>query len=167
MLKLLHAQPVLGVELRSDLTGAYIDEQQWILPAPFGSSLAWFPTGYGVATRGKILTRATLVSGWPNTTLTGATIAGATSLPVASVVGFSPAIGSSVDVGSVTIYDGIATETVAVTAVGSTTVTCSACVNAHTSGAAVSALPADVKHVAILATSAFIRDQLAPPTRSS
>jgi hypothetical protein len=108
-------------------------------------------TGFGVSSRP--LVQVSYVNGYPNTLTTGTTTAGATTLPVASVLGIYP--------GSVlTIYDGPSTEAVIVAPTyvpGSLTLTLTApTASPHTPGVSVSALPPKVKQAVILLTAALI-----------
>jgi hypothetical protein len=125
-----------------DISGAWIERGQFQVP------VYW---------QGNVVVQPTYVSGWGNTTLTGSTTAGATSLPVADVTGFSPSLGAFAIGSQLTIYDADKTETVTLTGVSGSNVTCSATVNAHTAGACVSMLPGDIKQVAIMVTNAFLR----------
>lgn len=143
----------------TDLTGAFIDEGNWIIPSsPAGAVSPISSFGSGMSGRGsQVLTRLTTVSGWPNTTLASAPAVGATSFTVVSPVGFTPALGSDVADMTVTIFDGVNTETITVLSVAGSTLNCAPLGFAHTSGVAVSGLPGDVKEAAILAVSGFIR----------
>ena len=142
----------------SDLSGAFIDEGQWVIPNT-GVNAGGYPIQFGprVTAGGRLLAKLTVVSGWPNTTLTASAIAGATTITVASGAGFTPALGSDVASDSVQIIDGALTETVTVSSVAGNVLTVSALVNAHSSGAVVSSMPGAIKEAATLVTSAFIR----------
>lgn len=139
----------------SDLTGAWIDEEQFVIPAvsPYASAT---PIQFG-RPLGKILAKLTAVCGWPNTVLVGNPIQGATSITVASGVGFTPILGSICSDQTITIYDGANTEIITVSAVAGNVLTCSALAFAHSAGVAVSALPYDVKQAAIYATTGYVR----------
>lgn len=142
----------------SDLTGAFIDQQQWIVPSNV-LNVGW-PYTLGSAGRtGQILAKLTSVSGWPNTTIVSGGNAGSTALTVLSGAGFTPAVGSEVAEQTITIYDADHTEIITVSAVNGNVLTCSALVYAHAAGVAISGMPADVKQVAIDATTAFIRSR--------
>ena len=143
----------------SSIAGAFPDAQNWIIP-PSGIWASSAPVQLGSMRRGKLLVKLTFVAGWPNTLLTSSPTVGATSITVTDGTGFLPAVGAPVaDDFTVRIIDGEFTETITVTAVAGNVLTCSALVNAHSPGAVVSALPADVKLAVGWATSAFLRDR--------
>lgn len=138
------------------LTGAYIDEQDFVVPWPgvgsFGPQIQFAPSS-GM----PVLAVFTYVAGWPNTTLAATATAGAVALTVVSTVGM--VVGQTL-----TIVDADKTEQVAVTAITSATVVAvTATANLHTFAAgalaaiAVHAMPEDLKEAAILATSGFIK----------
>lgn len=99
------------------------------------------------------LVRVTYVNGFPNTLTTTATAAGVTALPVTSALGIFPGT-------TLTIYDGVSTETVTVAAgdvPGSLNLTLTAPTRfAHTAGVSVSALPPKVKEAVILLTASLL-----------
>lgn len=143
----------------SNLSGVWVDEREFVVPAVgFSSGSATVQLGPPAA-GSQIVARYTYVAGWPNTVLTGNVIATATSLPVASTL--------SMQVGQyLTIADADKTEDVVITGITSSTVVAvSALVNAHTAGTnaatavAVHAMPHDVKEAAILYVSAFITNR--------
>lgn len=141
------------------ITGAFIDEQQWIIPQASG---IWTSSSgsvqFGASTIGRLLAKLAHVTGWPNTTITSSpNNAGATTITVADPSGFTPFLGSVVADESVRIIDGALTETITVSAVNGSVLTISALANAHNAGTVVSMLPGDLKEAAIMATSAFLR----------
>lgn len=141
------------------LAASFVDEQQWVVPYA-GSVTTGFPIQLGGGRPGsRVLAKATVVSGYPNTTLTVASTAGQTSITVGSAVGFTPALGSVVADEQVTIIDGAKTETVTVTATAGNVLTVSALAYDHAIGVAVSAMPADVKEACTLAVSTLIRNR--------
>lgn len=140
----------------SDLSGAYVNHENWVIPAvSSGVSLS-----FG-STTGRFLAKLTHVAGWSNTVLTSSPIVGATSFTVANTAGFLPAPGSFVWGDDITIYDGVSTEVITVTAVVGSTLTCSPLTFSHSAGVAVSMLPSDIKEAAVMVTSAFIRSRQA------
>ena len=144
----------------TDLTGLFIEKKKWVT-APLGH----FATGmsslqFGAPTSDRELyTQWAYVGGYPHTTLAAASASGATSLTVANPVGITA--------GQVLrIWDPGAEEPMTVAAsyvAGSTEVTLAApLVNAHTTGAMVSALPpAAVLAVINYATAALMRPDTA------
>ena len=115
------------------------------------------------------LVRVTYVNGWPNTLTGAASVAGATTLPVAATTGI---FGGT----TLTIYDGPNTETITVSPLnvpGTLTLTLSAPLRfAHPAGVSVSALPPKVKQAVILlaaaltqtaGTDAIVLQQMAEP----
>lgn len=150
-----HAGNLVAV---SDLSGAFIDQENWVIPSTV-AGLGWpFSLGGGGA-RGQVLAKLTSVGGWPNTTIVSGGAQGSTALTVASGVGFTPALGSDVADQTITIYDADKTETITVTSVAGNVLTCSALAYTHVAGVAVSGLPGDVKEAATLVVSAFIRER--------
>lgn len=138
-----------------DLSGVYVDQEQWVIPTVSTGMYA-----SGGMSGSQVLARITAVSGWANTTTVSATSIGVSTITVADTSGFTPAVGSDPSSATVTIYDGASTETVTVTAATTTTITlASPTLFAHAARVAVSALPADLKWAAILATSAHIRSR--------
>lgn len=138
-------------------SGAFIDQEQWIISAGTGLWTSVGPLQFGASPSARVLVKVTHVAGWPNTTLTNNPGVAATSITVADGSGFAPALGSVVADDRVRIIDGEFTETVTVTAVNGLTLTVTPLQNAHSAGAVVSALPGDLKEAASLATSAFLR----------
>lgn len=142
----------------ASLASSFIDQQQYVLPFSAGA-LGW-PFSLGGGSKfGKLLISLTSVSGWPNTVLTSAPAAGATSFTVATAAGFTPQLGSPCVDQVFTIYDGASTEVVNVTSVAGATVNCTALAFSHTVGVCVSGLPADIKGVAVTVTSAYLRER--------
>lgn len=141
----------------SDLTGAFVDQQQWVIPT---GGYGTFPLSLGGWRGGRVLVRLTSVSAWANTTLTVAPAANATSITVADASGFTPAVGTPAYDAPITIYDGENTETITVLSVSGKVLTLATGLQfTHAIGVAVSASPADLKQAAILATSAHIRQR--------
>jgi len=136
-------------------------------PVTYGSS---FGSG------SRPLVNVTWVNGWPNTTLAGATIVGASSLTVTSALGVYP--GTTLTVYDVSTTGGTEHVTVASSYVtGSTTLPLVAPMGfAHATGISVSNLPPVVKEATILLTTALIQTRGAdalvlgstePPTQTS
>lgn len=139
----------------TDLTGAWVNEQQWVVPNTAAFSLVGLPVQFGSG-RGTVLAKLTAIGGWPNTTIVGAPAQGATVITVAQAAGFSPAVGSIPFDQSIIIWDGASTETVAVASVAGSVLTVAATQFAHAAGTVISGLPGDIKEAAILATTGFI-----------
>lgn len=140
-------------------TGAFIEDEQWIIPCIAG---VWTSAGaiqFGPNAGGLVVCKLTHIAGWPNTLLANNPIAAATSITVADGSGFSPALGSEIADEAIRIIDGEFTETITVTNVVGNVLTVSPLANAHAAGAVVSGLPADIKIAAEWATSAFLRSR--------
>jgi hypothetical protein len=107
------------------------------------------PGGFGVAS--QPLVQVTYVNGYPNTLTAATAAAGATALPVASVLGVYP--------GTVlTVYDGPSTETVTVLGTTTGSLALSAPLrHDHDAGVSVSALPPKVKQAVILLAASLIQ----------
>ena len=161
-----HLNQLTGVALGSDgsslsavsastIAAAWIEEQTFMVPLAAGA----FSTSiqFGPRVRGRFLSKLTYVAGWPNTTITSAPTAGATSFTVANPAGLVPMVGSDIADEQVRIIDGGETEVITIVGVSGNTVTCSALANAHEAGATLTMLPGPVKQAAIDVTSAFLR----------
>jgi hypothetical protein len=141
----------------SDCSQAWVENQSVVVPftaATQYSSAGPLSLGLPASVTGEMFVKYTYVSGYANTTLSADVTAGSSSFVV--VDGLGIVAGSRL-----TIFDGMATETVTVRSAytfGSSTVAISGTLQfAHTAGAAVSALPPAVKEATILATTAFLK----------
>ena len=142
----------------TDLSGAWIEEQQIIFPVTSGQ-LSWSsqgPLGLGFAPtpRAETYVNYSYVNGYPISVLIANSNAGATTLILDTGLGITA--------GQVLkIYDGASSEDVVVDAsytYGSSTVPlANPTLYAHTIGDAVSSLPAAVKQACILITSAYLK----------
>lgn len=141
----------------SDCSQAWVENQSVVVPftaATQYSSAGPLSLGLPASTTGEMFVKYTYVSGFANTVLAADSSAGATSVTVVD--------GTGIVAGSrLTIFDGMGTETFVVGSTytfGSVTVPVAGALTfAHTSGAAVSALPPAVKEATILATTAFLK----------
>lgn len=135
----------------ADLTGVFLEDRNWVVPyAPLAVA------------GGRVLAKVTAVAAWPNTTITSTpNNIGATSLTVASAVGFTPFVGSEVSGDPVTIYDGKLTEIVTVTNVAGNVLTLAApgLVNAHSAGTPVSMLPPDIKRACVFGVNWLLKSR--------
>lgn len=148
-------QPTQMVSL-SDCSVAWIEDSSVIVPWASNSISSQGPLQFGLpsAPTARIYCAITYVNGYASTLLASNALAGATSIVVADATGLLAGM-------SVTIYDGLSTETVEIDSsyvYGSTTVPLVAdLLYAHSSGIAVSALPPSIKQAAILATTGFLK----------
>lgn len=151
-------------EAEHPLIGQYTDTAS--ATAPDGGSSILLAPGYVDRRRGRNGTRllVSYTNGWPHTSLTQAAAAGATTLHVDDVTGWTGASGFA--------YDGSVTEPVAASAVSATTplalpngvgmaqtgpgtlTLSSPLASPHAAGVVVSALPANVLWATVLATAA-------------
>lgn len=124
----------------SDLSGVKIVRNVAYIPVPNAPplSMQFSPNPAAFAPRGWVYADVTYVNGWAHSTLSAATLAGASSITPGVVLGFVPGL-------PFTVYDGQATEGAQVSSgyvLGSATVPLAAdLVSAHGSGVTVSALP--------------------------
>ena len=141
-----------------DCSLAWFEEQEIIFPYS-ASSLTYssqgpLSFGFPVSNKVPVFVNYTYVNGYANTIIAANVSAAATSITVAS--------GAGIVAGQMlTVYDGASTERVTVASTytfGSTTVPLAApAAYAHSTGVAVSALPAAIKQAAILITSANLK----------
>lgn len=137
------------------VAGAWIEEQQFRIP--FGLGASYPPIEYGART-GKLLAQLEYVPGWPNTTVAADVAAGASTITVATTVGFTPTLGSTIGEEDVRIVDGRKSETIRVQSVAGNVLTLAApLAHDHKAGAVVTQLPAAIKEAATMATSAHLR----------
>lgn len=142
----------------TNFSTTWIEEQEIVIPLDIGS-LTWSsqgPLGLGFtpSPRAETFVKYSYINGYPVSVLTANCSAGATSLTVDSGVGI-------VAGQTLKIFDGASSENVVVGSsytYGSATVPLvSGTAYAHTSGAAVTSLPAAVKEACILVTSAYLK----------
>jgi hypothetical protein len=141
-----------------DVTTAWIEQMAVVVPVAGNSGSFKGALGFsgGIRYTSEQFVTMTYVNGYANTLLTANSSAGATSLTVSDRTGFLP--GQQFQ-----IYDGTATELLKVSAsfvptTGAGAVTLdAACVNAHTAGISVSALPPAIKQAAIHVTSSILK----------
>jgi len=142
----------------TDLSSAWIEEQSIVFPISSGQ-LNWSsqgPLGLGFAPgpRGEVYINYSYVNGYPVSVISTASSIGATSLILDSGLGITAGQ-------TLKIYDGASTENVVVASTytyGSATVPLvSATLYAHSTGVAVSSLPAAIKEACILITSAYLK----------
>lgn len=126
----------------TDLSGVWPDRKVVRVPV----------TGY--APGSYVFAQLSYVNGWTNTTLAADAAIGATSLTIASPLGVVPGL-------TMQLYDGSNSEPITVAGnyqYGSSTVPLTTpTAFAHTSGAAVSALPPAIKQAVVLLTTALIK----------
>lgn len=136
----------------SDLSGLWVEEQQFVVTFPGAAmSTSVGPLQLGGLTPGqRLLVRYTYVNGWPNTLLTTAAAAGATSLTVDDTTGIYAGTRLTVDSGSIE-------EQVTVAAVAGQVLTVPATTFAHNAKVSVHALAPQVKQACVLLTSALIK----------
>jgi hypothetical protein len=142
----------------TDFSQVWIEEQQFIIPMDMGS-LTWSsqgPLGLGFtpSPRAETFVTYSYVNGYPVDVLKANASVGAMSLTVDSGLGI-------VAGQTLKIFDGASSENVVVASnysYGSTTVPLvSGTLYAHSTGVAVSSLPAAVKEAVILVTSAYLK----------
>jgi hypothetical protein len=142
----------------TDFSTVWIEEQQFIIPLDMGS-LTWSsqgPLGLGFtpSPRAEAFVTYSYVNGYPVAVLAANSSVGATSITVDSGIGIIAGQ-------TLKIFDGASSENVVVASnytYGSVTVPLAApAVYAHSSGVAVSSLPAAVKEAVILVTSAYLK----------
>ena len=151
-----------GQAIALTVSQAWIEESRIVIPTTGTlASSSVGPLQLGAAGRGQqAYVNFTYLAGWPNTTLTSAVVAGATTIPVASAVGiYGTQATQFITAGTVlTIYDGASQEMVQVTAVAGNVLTLSVGLTyAHAAGVSVSALPPAIKQAATSLTSALIK----------
>ena len=141
-----------------DCSPAWIEDQSIIFPAA-GASLSYSTSGplgfgFGGPAGAQVFAQYTYVNGYVNSVLAASALAGASSVTVDDASGIIPGQG-------LRIYDGANTENVVVGSsyvFGSTTVPLSTpLAYAHSSGVALSGLPAAIKEACILLTSAYLK----------
>ncbi len=142
-----------GLTQLSDLSGLWIEEQQFVVTFPgVTTTTSVGPLQLGGLTPGqRLLVRYTYVNGWPNTLLSSAAAAAATSIVVDDPTGIYTGTKLTLDSGSIE-------EQITATATpAGNTVPVSALKYAHTAGVRASALPPAVRRACILLTSALIK----------
>lgn len=111
--------------------------------------------GYGGWGLPPLTVQTTYIAGYPNAVLTAAVVAGATTLPMDTTLGFQPG-------DTATLYDGANTETVTIAAASGTTLTVAAgTLNAHAAGVRCSEVPEAVTLANILLTNWLIKGRRA------
>lgn len=142
-----------GVATTVDVSTAWVERNRIIIPA--AGALTTTAAGSLQFGAGGPLASSwatwSYVAGWPNTTLTAAAAAGATTVTVADPTGI-------ITGQHLTFYDADLTEAVTVAAVAGSSVTFTgALTNAHAAGTALSALPPAVKQAVVFLTTALIK----------
>jgi hypothetical protein len=164
--------PILSVEALSygatpqtmtaltTLSSLWVEQMDIVVPTP---NIGWSFSGPLQFTTampgGEVYVQVQYVNGYPNALLSSPTIAGATSLPLNSLVGFNPGM-------TFTVYDNATTGSTETLQVASTFVPTSgagslplaaATANAHSAGVSVSALPPAIKQATVFLTAALLK----------
>jgi hypothetical protein len=104
---------------------------------------------------GRLYTEITYVNGWTNTTVAGAAAAGDMALTLASTLGVYPGQTLTVDDGATT--EQVTVDTGYVVGQGNPVPLAAPIVNAHSVGAAATAMPPDIKRAVISLTACLIK----------
>lgn len=141
-----------------NVSAAWVDQDSFNVPLDVTISSLGAPIQFGTS-RGTVLTQYTYVSGWGCTVLAADPTAGASTVTVADGSGFQ--VGETV-----TIWDGVQTETVVLSAVAGTLLTFAPTLTyTHTRGSgvagqvAVYSIPSDVRQAAMWITGALIKNR--------